>query len=571
MIDISFSISGAAFEDGSTVTGMFTVSYGDDGAITAISGSATVKGEQGETTFTSPYALSYANPTSDGAYEITFPCSSGQGYAGLYLDWNGQNPARFNSTSTFPYSSVKASGANGAGEAIRLADGGHANIVRSFDIAGATFEDGSTVAGAFTVAYDPTTGAIVSIEGSATVDGPNGHTTFTKPYVLSYADPNPHTGTYEITFPCVDGKGYDGLYLDWNGEDPAHFNSTSTFPYSSVKVVGPDGTSQPIRLVNGGQPADLPCFAAGTAIDTPRGPVAVEALREGDSVLLAGGGTGPGGWGTVRWVGSRGVRLDGHRRPEQVLPVRIRAGALADGVPARDLLLSPDHALLLDGMLIPAKVLVNGASITQDPRSGSIRYHHVMLDAHAPLLAEGAAAESFLDIGEHGVFGPQDGHRLVLHPAMAQRLRESWSFAPLRERGPAVERVRARLLARTKAALSTDAAFRVRRRGADAVLCSRTAVPAEIGPCPEDRRVLGVKVAAIRVDGVSLPLDHPALQDGWYATESDGRWTNGAAVVPGTLLDGGELAVELAATLRYRTPSVPAVAVDAMSRNGERG
>ena len=85
------------------------------------------------------------------------------------------------------------------------------------------------------------------------------------------------------------------------------------------------------------------CFLAGTLIRTPDGEVAVESLKHGDLVLTQDGRTVP-----VDWLGVQTVSLR-FADKMRVLPIRIRAGALAQNVPCRDLLVSPDHAILVDG------------------------------------------------------------------------------------------------------------------------------------------------------------------------------------------------------------------------------
>ena len=289
------------------------------------------------------------------------------------------------------------------------------------------------------------------------------------------------------------------------------------------------------------------CFAEGTRIATLRGDVPVEELATGDAVLLHDGGTAP-----VVWIGRRTIEPGRHPSPDAVQPVVISAHAIADSVPARDLVVSPDHAFYFNGTLIPAKALVNGLTIRQVERR-SVTYFHIELPAHAILLAEGMPAESYLDTGNRRAFENGGGGALTLHPEFAQPLREAASCAPFAEHGAIVEQVRMRILGRAGLETTDDAQLQVQYRddGA-AIITSRSAVPAEVTPDPRDGRRLGVKISALMAGDEPVALDHPALAEGWHGMEADGRWTNGAAVVPASLLRGRALTVtSLTAGLRY--------------------
>ncbi len=297
----------------------------------------------------------------------------------------------------------------------------------------------------------------------------------------------------------------------------------------------------------GGTALSAPCFALGTRIATVSGEVPVEALVAGMRVLRAGGGSAE-----VIWLGHRRVDCTRHPRKDEVWPVRIQAGAFARGVPSRDLLLSPDHAVFVGGVLIPARHLVNGRTICQE-RADSVTYFHVELAAHDVILAEGLACESYLDTGNRGAFanGAQvGGGAVMLHADFARRRWAAASYAPLVEGGAALAAARMRLLVRAGAfghrrsfdpGLAVVADGRVlpmqtdgrRRRvrlpagvGAVAVV-SRRFVPAEVEPAGADTRVLGVGLARIALDGAMLGAADARLAGGWYPAEDGGRWTDG--------------------------------------------
>ena len=147
------------------------------------------------------------------------------------------------------------------------------------------------------------------------------------------------------------------------------------------------------------------CFYPGTRLAAENGEIEVQNVTAGTMLRTADGRVMP-----VRWVGHSEVSMTFADR-QRVLPVRIKAGALADGVPARDLLVSPDHAMFLDGILVQAGALVNGVTIIRESNVPErFTYYHVELASHELLLAEGAAAESFVDNVDRMHFHNWDEH-----------------------------------------------------------------------------------------------------------------------------------------------------------------
>jgi hypothetical protein len=309
------------------------------------------------------------------------------------------------------------------------------------------------------------------------------------------------------------------------------------------------------------------CFAAGTHILTPGGEVAVENLQVGDLVVTADGAEHP-----VKWLGHRSVDLRGRKNPDQHYLVRIKEGAFAPNVPQRDLLVTQEHCIFVDGGLIPARMLVNGRSVILDRGITRFTYYHVELARHGILLAEGLPAESYLDTGNRGNFANAEMAALLPQFAVNEG-HTAWAkaAAPLTVDAAKVEPVwrmldaRAQELGLAKVTadplLTSDPDLRIvtgsgavirplRNTGgrylfmvpageSDLRLASRTARPSDtIGPFIDDRRDLGVLAGEIAVyDGrkkktVDAHLNERSMS-GWFDQEHTAhRWTNGHAKLP---------------------------------------
>jgi hypothetical protein len=127
--------------------------------------------------------------------------------------------------------------------------------------------------------------------------------------------------------------------------------------------------------------------------------VCIEELQIGDGVLTISGRIKQ-----IKFIGHRRVS----REPSQSWgtgqgPVKISRFAIDGKAPHSDLYVSPAHAIYIDGVLIPARYLVNGVTIVADakPEALSLTYFHIELDAHEAILAEGLAVESFLGDNPH--------------------------------------------------------------------------------------------------------------------------------------------------------------------------
>ncbi len=302
-------------------------------------------------------------------------------------------------------------------------------------------------------------------------------------------------------------------------------------------------------------PIDAACFRVGTRLATPDGPVAVEDLDPGDEVTTAFGAVLK-----VRWIGHRTLSCRRHPRPWDVMPVRIEAGAFRPGVPRRDLWLSPDHALFVDGVLIPVRYLMNGATILQE-ETDEVTYFHVETQnaagaaSHTVLMAEGLPAESYLDTGNRRAFA-NGGGQLQLHPDFALDIWKRAGIAPLVLEGPILRAVRHRLALRAIAmghrlvnnpclTLEVDGRVVPQQPGdgppvfllppgaREARLHSRVFVPAHVIAGSDDHRTLGVGVTRLALDG--QPVDLGALREGWHMAEPGHRWSDGAGRI---VLDG---------------------------------
>ncbi len=162
-----------------------------------------------------------------------------------------------------------------------------------------------------------------------------------------------------------------------------------------------------------GEEIEAPCYCTGTKILGMNGEIAVEDIRPGD-VLVTVREDGPSSRKVV-WTGLRHIDLTRHPEPKLARPVCILAGAIAPGVPERNLRVSPHHAIYLDNLLFEAQALINGNTIFQEHSVQQVTYHHIELEAHDIILAEGLAAESYLDTGNRAMFGNESVTNLHPH------------------------------------------------------------------------------------------------------------------------------------------------------------
>jgi len=175
------------------------------------------------------------------------------------------------------------------------------------------------------------------------------------------------------------------------------------------------------------------CYLRGTKILTPAGEVKVQKLNIGDAVV-----TLRNGYRKIKWIGRQSFARYFVKGNRNQLPVRIAAGALGPQLPRCDLFVSPGHSMLIGGVLVLAKFLVNGITITQDFAGAEIHYYQLEFETHDCVLAEGTWSESYADTpGLRGQFH-NAGEFAALYPDHREPLQQTLC-APRPMDGPELE------------------------------------------------------------------------------------------------------------------------------------
>ncbi len=194
---------------------------------------------------------------------------------------------------------------------------------------------------------------------------------------------------------------YEGTFMATNG--PAN-GLTSTNVGVSQSGTTSAGTSLQIDPATGLWQSSMPetpkevniCFLEGTKILTSEGYKNIESLSVGETVMTDSGNELP-----IKWLGIQ------TKNPQDVtdfklsFPILIKKGAISNLVPLNDLWVSPNHAVLIEDLLINAGALVNEVNILQTYPTEEYRYFHIELDSHELLIAEGLQAESYLPQNEN--------------------------------------------------------------------------------------------------------------------------------------------------------------------------
>ncbi len=232
-------------------------------------------------------------------------------------------------------------------------------------------------------------GGETTLSGDGTTDGGNGTAFKLHDAAASGSTTVDYVGT------ATDGSGNVVGFIATNGIGTYYLLTNNNYAVGhALNLVisdGPtDSTADNWNLKTG--TAVAYCFLAGTGVRTPAGDVPIETLKIGDAVALNNGQTAP-----VRWLGVQTVATF-FVKEQRIFPIRIKANALADSVPYNDLLVSPDHGLLVDDILIQAGALINEISIVRETRLPKVfTYYHVELEDHSLILAENVPAETFVD------------------------------------------------------------------------------------------------------------------------------------------------------------------------------
>lgn len=284
-----------------------------------------------------------------------------------------------------------------------------------------------------------TTGNFIPLGSTVTLNDVTYTLTDVFDFWAQYTKVDPDTGdsftqegqSISLTLTDPDGETFSFIVPSdrFNPDDPWQPGNITSIqvlsePFTETGIQeGVAGTNK----LSGDDDVTIPCFTAGTLIDTAQGARKIEDIRPGDLVLTRDSGYLP-----VKWVGTRAIAGMELAQNPDFAAVIIRAGALGQGLPLRDLRVSPWHRVLVCGqraelmfgeheVLVAAVHLVGQPGITRD--DAPVTYVHVMFDTHQIIRSEGAWTESFQP-GVKTLSSMEDAQRaelLALFPELAEQ------------------------------------------------------------------------------------------------------------------------------------------------------
>lgn len=345
----------------------------------------------------------------------------------------------------------------------------------------------------------------------------------------------------------------------------------STLWSTGISTIGGSNTSADYHLERDSDGSAVivydKCYLAGTKIKCGDYQVSVELLEKGDMISCFNGidfELKP-----ITWVGKSSASVDKSKPIDLAgYPIRIVKNALGENSPDMDLLVTPEHCMLICGKFIPARMLVNNTSIMYDTSFESYDYYHVETETHSAILANNALSESFLDSGDKGNFNNDTVHNITFDEL------KDWSsaYAPLDTSIDFVKPIHQQLLMRAMS-LGYENKFNNIARNRDLIriqlptgkvvsptrtnnnnlvfivdantdyfyILSSAARPCDtVGPYMDDRRNLGVLVGTIQQwvsDNTHVIKSHLVENcSSWNNIENgEVRWTTGrskVAIIP---------------------------------------
>lgn len=374
-----------------------------------------------------------------------------------------------------------------------------------------------------------------------------------------YGTANGTTGQFNFT----DNQLPNGIFVV--GDNANDINFSGNAKLKNVHLLNQSGNSMNATFNNG--TLTTICYLAGTLIESEQGEVKIETLKVGDRIYSYQQGKKI--LKEIKWISTQ-HHIVNPDLPDDLAscPVHIVRNALANNIPHKDMKVTPEHCLFLNGKFIPVRMLVNGYSIYYDHSIASYDYYHLELEEHSIIMADGVLSESYLNTNNHKHFHQND-NIITLKPHI--KTWEKDAAAPLATDRKIVEplyyhfKERARQLELprqcTPIRITCDPDFHlITEQGKvlfphhqnkenhyifilphdirELYLHSRSSRPSDaIGPFVDDRRELGVLVGAItlfdrnKTRTIQQHLEKITLW-GWHDWENDRcRWTKGDAIL----------------------------------------